>query len=119
MLPAMELTVWLETSMHQGMTTLIPYVSSAKDVELHYDVKLFTSSPAGRSNVAQGGDVRILAGEPHRLSSLTTKLLQSANLAYRTLHTRPKTVRLTGRLSVKRVPATTRASRSTNNPQVA
>jgi hypothetical protein len=73
MLPVMELTVWLETSMHQGMTTLIPYVSSAKDVELHYDVKLFTSSPAGRSNVAQGGDVRILAGEPHRLSSLTTK----------------------------------------------
>jgi hypothetical protein len=72
MLPAMELTVWLETSVHQGMTTLIPYVSSAKDVELHYDVKLFTSSSAGRSNVAQGGDVRILAGEPHRLSSLTT-----------------------------------------------
>ncbi|WP_367889802.1 curli-like amyloid fiber formation chaperone CsgH [Burkholderia sp. S171] len=73
MLPAMELNVWLETSNHQGMTTLIPYVSSAKDIELHYDVRLFTLSPAGRSDVAQGGDLRILAGEPHRLSSLTTR----------------------------------------------
>jgi hypothetical protein len=73
MLPATDLSVWLETSVQQGMTTLIPYVRAAEDLDLHYDVKLTTSSSAGTSDVVQGGDVRIVAGQAHRLSLLTTK----------------------------------------------
>ncbi|WP_423907507.1 curli-like amyloid fiber formation chaperone CsgH [Caballeronia sp.] len=73
MLPATDLSVWLETSVQQGMTTLIPYVRSAEDLDLHYDVKLTTSSSAGTSSVVQGGNVRVLAGQPHRLSLVTTK----------------------------------------------
>jgi hypothetical protein len=73
MLPVTDLNVWLETSVQQGMTTLIPYVRSAEDLDLRYDVKLTTSGLGGTSNVVQGGNVRVLAGRPQRLSLLTTK----------------------------------------------
>lgn len=73
MIPAADLNLWIESSMHGGALMLAPYVRSAKDLEVQYDVRLSTRGPGGTSNVAQSGTSAMKAGEAKRLAILTTK----------------------------------------------
>jgi hypothetical protein len=73
MIPVADLNLWIESSMHGGALTLAPYVRSAADLDVQYDVQLSTRGPGGTSNVAQSGTTAMKAGEAKRLAILTTK----------------------------------------------
>jgi hypothetical protein len=66
-----NLQVWLDLHTANGMTTIAPYVSAAKEVDLQYDVRLLSNGPGGTSSIAQSGTVHVVPGRPRQVSVMS------------------------------------------------
>lgn len=65
-----DLQVWLDVNLVDGQTILAPYVSSARELELQYDLKLLDTASIGTSTLSQSGTVHVPAVKPKRISFL-------------------------------------------------
>ena len=71
MTPSPYVQVSLDVQSVNGARQVIPYVVSAEDVKLGYDLKVFNVGPSGRSTIAQSGSVSVQAGKRTAVSSVT------------------------------------------------
>ncbi|WP_354684621.1 curli-like amyloid fiber formation chaperone CsgH [Cupriavidus necator] len=67
----MNLQVWLDIQSANGTAQIAPYVASAHEAELQYEVKVSTRSGNAASSAAQAGTVHVVPGQPVRVSTLT------------------------------------------------
>jgi hypothetical protein len=65
-----NLQVWLDVSANGGQTVVAPYVSTAVDVDLQYELKLENTGAMGSSSVAQSGSLHVFAHNPKRISTI-------------------------------------------------
>lgn len=59
-----DLQVWLDTQSGANQTVMIPYVKSARNIEINYRMELVQQSGAGTSRVSQQGNVTAQAAQP-------------------------------------------------------
>jgi hypothetical protein len=65
-----NLHVWFDVNSNNGQTLIVPYVTSAHDVRLRYELKVLNSGEAGSSNISQEGTLSVPAGKPKAVSSV-------------------------------------------------
>jgi hypothetical protein len=70
MIALSDVLVSFDVTSANGSTRVIPYVVSAQDVDLGYDLRVFRSGVSGTSNVAQSGNLALRAGESRAVSTL-------------------------------------------------
>lgn len=63
--------LWLDTQQHDTRHVLIPYVRSAQQRPLRYQIVLERQGPAGNSRIQQGGQVTLTPGKAHALTTLS------------------------------------------------
>lgn len=68
MIPDADVQTWLEHQLEMGRAMIVPYVQSAADTRLHYDIDLTQRGPSGNSHISQHGQVELKAGHPASLS---------------------------------------------------
>ena len=65
-----NLQVWFDAHANQGQTLIVPYIKAERDVRLQYELKVLNRSKTGTSNVSQGGEISVPAGQPKAVSSI-------------------------------------------------
>lgn len=65
-----DLQVWLDSQPNAGQTTIVPYIKSTREMQLHYQLSLIQSGNSGTSRISQGGTVDLRAQQPTALSRL-------------------------------------------------
>lgn len=63
-----NLQVWLDSQPNAGQLIIIPYVKTAREMQLHYRLNLIQSSNSGNSRISQGGTVKVSAASATPLS---------------------------------------------------
>jgi hypothetical protein len=76
MVDNIALQVWLDTQQEMEHTIMVPYVKSAKDIQVDYSMSLITSGKSGKSGIKQSGRVDALATHAMPLSRMRIKLQQ-------------------------------------------
>src|SRR5690606_7799358 len=66
-----DLQVWLQSQSTQPPGIVVPYVLSTSDTTLRYSIGIVSTSPAGRSEIRQGGTVWVHAYTPTPLSRIS------------------------------------------------
>lgn len=66
-----DLQVWLQSQSTQPPGIVVPYVLSTSDTTLRYSIGIISTSPAGRSEIRQGGTVWVHAYTPTPLSRIS------------------------------------------------
>lgn len=59
-----DLQVWLDAQANTSQTIVVPYVKSAKDVQLNFRMDVIQHSGAGTSRISQQGRVNAPAAQP-------------------------------------------------------
>ncbi|WP_042880560.1 curli-like amyloid fiber formation chaperone CsgH [Cupriavidus necator] len=67
----MNLQVWLDIQSANGTALVVPYVASAQEADLQFELKLRARSGNAASSLAQAGTLHVVPGHPTRVSSLT------------------------------------------------
>jgi hypothetical protein len=62
-----DLQVWLDAQPNAGQTVMIPYVKSAKDLQMSFRMDVIQHSGAGTSRISQQGRVNAPAEQPTAL----------------------------------------------------
>lgn len=77
-----DLQVWLQSQSTQPPGIVVPYVLSTSDTTLRYSIGVISTSPAGRSEIRQGGTVWVHAYTPTPLSriSITSAAVSSCTV---------------------------------------
>jgi hypothetical protein len=70
MLALTDVLVSFDVASANGAIRVIPYVVSASDADLGYDLRVIRSGALGTSNVTQMGRLRLRAGESRAVSTL-------------------------------------------------
>lgn len=92
-----NIQVWLETAAQSPPGIIIPYVRTAEDEKLHYQVRAVRTGPSGRSTLSQGGVIQTRAGIAAALGSMSVSrqpndeckvdvVLSEHNTGYRNYH---------------------------------
>ena len=63
-----DMQVWLDSQPNAGHLIIIPYVKTAREMQLHYRLNLIQSSNSGNSSISQGGTVKLSAASATPLS---------------------------------------------------
>ncbi|CAG9181716.1 curli-like amyloid fiber formation chaperone CsgH [Cupriavidus pinatubonensis] len=66
-----NLQAWLESHAGNGMTTIVAYVSAARETDLQYNIRLRNSGQGSSSAVAQSGMVHVGQNQPSQVSTMT------------------------------------------------
>lgn len=66
-----DLQVWLESLRDVRPSVVVPYVQSPVERQVDYRVRLVRKSPAGHSEISQGGTVLLSAAQPTPLGRLS------------------------------------------------
>jgi len=65
-----DIQVWLETIARTQPSVIVPYVQSTESGSLRYKVRTIRQSTQGRSEIAQGGTVTLVADTPVALGRM-------------------------------------------------
>ena len=66
-----ELQVWLDTDANMGQTMVVPYVKSVQAMDMHFNMEVLQTGPAGSSRINQRGRVHVDADRAVPLAWLT------------------------------------------------
>ena len=70
MIASPDVIVSFDIASANGSTRVVPYVVSAQDVSVQYDLKVLKTGASGRSNIVQSGTLALRAGESRAVSNL-------------------------------------------------
>jgi hypothetical protein len=65
-----NLNVWFDVSPNQSQVLVVPYVKSARDVRLQYQLNVVNTGKSGSSSISQGGTLTVSHGQPKAVSSV-------------------------------------------------
>jgi len=66
-----NLQAWFETHAEAAQTAVIPYVMTARDVVLQYDLRLLNAGRGSVSRISQSNMVTVAAGQRTRLADVS------------------------------------------------